>query len=74
MTNNYRELPANERKMMRQVEAVKDMLNYCIERNGATIKVTVTHDNGLTASATLYDHAALVQGLLDALNYFQSEL
>ena len=74
MTNNYRELPANERKMMRQVEAVKDMLNYCAERNGATIKVIVTHDNGLTASATLYDHAALVQGLLDALNYFQSEL
>lgn len=55
-------------------ELVKNLLDACAITPGATITITVRHDNGHVATAELYDHAALVQSLYDALEYFQSEL
>ena len=56
-----------------QAEAIKQALVYCSYKPGATIRLEVTHDDGTIAAANLYDHAALVDGLYKALEYFQSE-
>lgn len=69
----YSRLSAEEKTRVRQAEAIKQLLEYCTVNQGAKITITVTHDNGLEATANLYDHAALVQGLWEALDYFQSE-
>lgn len=61
-------------KMWREAERLKRVLTDCMVSPGDTsIKITVERANK-TATASLYDHAALVQGLYDALDYFQSEL
>ena len=39
---------------------------------GATIKITVARP-GESKEYELYDHAALVQGLMDAIGYFITE-
>lgn len=57
-----------------QAEAVKQLLYYCIEHPGASIEINISLDSGQKTTANLFDHAALVQGLIDALDYFQSEL
>lgn len=55
-------------------ERVKQLLRKSYETQGANITITVQRDDGDKDTAVLYDHAALVQGLIDALDYFQSEL
>ena len=55
-------------------EFVKRMLYSCMDAPGATITIAIKKDNGEESSAELYDHAALVQGLIDALDYFQDEI
>lgn len=62
------------RKMLAETELLKQLINYCHVREGATITITIEHDDGHKASATLYDHAALTQTLYIALEYFQSEV
>lgn len=64
----------NMRKLLMQAEIVLQHLEYCMVQPGASITITVEHDEGHKATAKLYDHAALVQSLVDALKYFQSEL
>jgi hypothetical protein len=61
-------------RLYKQTEEVKQLLESCMDVGGADITITVKRDDGRTATAELYDHAALVQGLWDALDYFQSEL
>lgn len=61
-------------KLYKQAEDVKQQLECCMDATGAKITITVARDSGTTVTAELYDHAALVQGLWDALDYFQSEL
>ena len=60
--------------MWHDAEVVKRMLESCIDDPGATIQIVVKRDDGEESSAELYDHAALVQGLVDALDYFQDEI
>lgn len=61
-------------RVIAEAELVKHMLNFCYAQHGATITITIEHANGHKATAKLYDHAALIQGLYDALVAFQSEL
>lgn len=61
-------------RVVAEAELVKHMLDFCSVQHGATITITVEHDNGHKATAKLYDHAALIQGLYDALVTFQSEI
>lgn len=58
----------------KQAEDIKQILECSMASHGAKITITVARDSGTTVTAELYDHAALVQGLWDALDYFQSEL
>ena len=67
-------LQITERKMVASAEVVKQMLKYCAVDPGAKITISVEHDDGNKATAELYDHAALVQSLIEALEYFASEL
>jgi hypothetical protein len=60
--------------LIAQAEIVKQLLSYCSCKPGATITITVAHDDGQVAIANLYDHAAFVQSLYDALEGFQNEL
>lgn len=69
----YSRLSAEDKTRVHQAEAVKQLLELCAQQAGAEVQITVRHDNGLVATANLYDHAALVQGLWDALDYYQSE-
>ena len=62
------------RRMLLEAELVKRLLEYCSYDPGASIKIVVQHDNGHTATADLYDHAALVDSLYKTLNYFQDEM
>jgi hypothetical protein len=61
-------------RVVAEAELVKHMLNFCYTQHGATITITVEHDNGHKATAKLYDHEALIQSLYDALETFQSEI
>lgn len=61
-------------RMLAEAELVKHLLNFCSVWPGAKITITVEHDNGHKAVAQLYDHAALVQELHDALSYFQTQM
>lgn len=58
----------------KKAEGIKQILMHCMETHGAKITITVEHDDGTSATADLYDHAALTQSLYDSLDYFQSEL
>lgn len=64
----------DDRRMAAEAELVKHLLDFCSVHNGANITIIIEHDNGCKAVAHLYDHAALVQSLHEALSYFQSEL
>lgn len=68
------EIPAETNRMLIEAEQLKLMLDYCIVSPGATISVTIEHDSGAKSTAKLYDLAAFVTSLYDALEYFQSEL
>lgn len=57
-----------------EVDLVLHLLDFCSVHPGAKIIITVEHDNGCRATANLYDHAALNQGLCEALNYYQTQL
>lgn len=61
-------------RMLVEVEMVRQQLIACSITPGAKVTIRVEHDNGNVVSAKLYDHAALVTLLIDALDYFQSEL
>lgn len=67
-------IAAEEERMLAEAEAVKQLLTTCCTDAGATITITVAHHSGQIATANLYDLAALVQSLFEALEYFQSEL
>ena len=71
LTANY---TAEDKRMLQQAETVKQQLNHCMANPGATISIAIAHDDGSTAVANLYDHAALVQALYLALDEFISEL
>ena len=62
------------RQQLLQAEAVKQLLEYCMQQPGADIQIIINHDSGQKAVAKLYDHAALVSGLWEAISYFQSEM
>ena len=64
----------HEERMAAEAEIVKHLLDFCSVHSGAKITISVEHDNGHKAVLRAYDHAALVQGLYDTLDYFQSEL
>ena len=67
--------PIEEERLMRtEIALVKNMLLFCMDKQGAKITITVDHDCGNSVTANLYDHAALVQGLYDALDYLETEL
>lgn len=61
-------------KLIGQAEAIKQVLQYCSALPGAEITISVKHSHGYTAVGEFYDHAALVQGLYTAVEYFQSEI
>lgn len=61
-------------RVVAEAELVKHILNFCYVQHGATITITVEHDSGHKATAKLYDHAALIEGLYNALETFQSEI
>lgn len=63
-----------DRKMAASAALVKQMLNYCAIDPGAKVTISVEHDNGQKVAAELFDHAALVQSLIDAIDYFIDEL
>lgn len=60
-------------RMIAEAELVKGLLNYCAVKYGAKIIITVEHDDGHKAIANLYDDAAFVQALYDALIDFQRD-
>lgn len=61
-------------RMLVEAEMVRQQLIACSITPGAKVIIRVEHDNGNVVSAELYDLAALVTSLIDALDYFQSEL
>lgn len=61
-------------RMVTQVDMALLALDYCCLDHSAKITLIVEHTNGTKVVADLYTHAALVQGLKDALDYFKSEL
>lgn len=61
-------------KLLAQTEAVRQLLEYCMVRPAADIKIVINHDDGHTATLDAFDHAALVQGLHQLMEDFQDEL
>ena len=53
-------------------EKLYEELERCCNEPGADIKIAVTR-KGITTEYPLYDHAALTQGLMEAIDYFISE-
>lgn len=49
-------------------------LDICCLDHEANITLTVEHTDGTRVILEAYSHAALIQGLKDALVYFRSEL
>lgn len=62
------------RLMVQQLKMVKEALAYCTHKPEAKITVEVKHTDGSCARVEAYDHAAFVQGLYDAIEYFISEI
>lgn len=54
-------------------EKLYEELEKSCTHYGADITISVTR-NGIKTEYPLYDHAALVQGLMSAIDYFISEL
>ena len=71
---NSASISTDTRDLLLQSEAVKQLLNYCAVAVGAEIIITVKHPHGQVATAQLYDHAALVDSLYNALDDFQQEI
>lgn len=63
-------------RMVSEAEFVKQALKFCYTAPTADTKITITveHSNGNKATATLFDHVVLVDGLIMALERFQVEL
>lgn len=74
LLNETLRLSDEERLLRLEIALVKDMLLFCMDKQGAKITITVDHHCGNRVTANLYDHAALVQSLYDALDYLESEL
>ena len=74
MAPNFYERTDEELLMMTQIEMALYALDYCCIDHDAKITLTVEHKNGTKVIADMYAHAALIQGLKDALVYFKSEL
>lgn len=64
----------DDRRQVAEAEVVKQLLIYCGVTCGAKVTISVEHDDGHKATLTTFDHAALVSSLIDALEYFQSEM
>ena len=63
-----------DKRMIKESREVMSMLEYCMNEPDADISISVKHKNGKSATANLYDHAALVQELYSALKYFIEEM
>jgi hypothetical protein len=63
-------------RMVSEAEFVKNALKFCYTNPTADAKIiiSVEHSNGNKAIATLFDHVVLVDGLIMALEDFQTEL
>lgn len=61
-------------RLISEAELIKQMLNFCYTNPGAKIVISVEHDNGHKATATLFDHVVLVENLVSAIEKFELEL
>lgn len=71
---NFSNMSDEELLMVAKVNMALYALDYCCLDHEGKITLTVEHTNGTKVVADMYVHAALVQGLKDALEYFKSEL
>lgn len=62
------------KRMTEESSAAIQLLEHCESTPGAKISITIAHNDGQTVTANLFDHAALVQVLIEALSDFKSEL
>lgn len=67
-------LSDKELMIVSKVDLALRALDYCCLDQEGSITLIVEHTNGTKVVADLYVHAALVQGLMEALEYFKSEL
>lgn len=63
-----------ELMIVSKVDLALHALDYCCLDHEGSITIIVEHTNGTKVVTDLYVHAALVQGLMEALEYFKSEL
>lgn len=57
-----------------KIDLMLQALDICCLDHEGSITLIVEHTNGTKVVADLYVHAALTQGLIEALEYFKSEL
>lgn len=57
-----------------KLDLMLQALDMCCLDHDADVTIIVEHTNGTKVVADLYTHAALIQGLTEALEYFKSEL
>ena len=60
--------------MEQQLKMAHELLVYCMYKPEAEINIEIKHTDGHYVKVEAYDHAAFVQGLHDAIEYFISEL
>lgn len=60
--------------MVQQIKMAQELLAYCAMKPEASINIEIKHDDGHYVKVEAYDHAAFVQGLMDAFDYLLSEL
>ena len=72
--SDYTYCEASEDHMISQAKRLRSLLEYCCNDPGADVYISVSHYNGRHAGVKVYDHAALVQGLMDTIDYFLTEL
>ena len=71
---NYIGRSDEELRILLKTDIMLRALDYCCIDQEANVTIIVEHTNGTRVVTDLYAHAALIQGLMDALQYFQSEL
>ena len=60
--------------MVTEVKMALLALDYCCLDHDADISLVINHTSGTRVITNMYAHAALIHGLMDALEYFLSEL
>lgn len=71
---NLKRAAAEKAETLQQIESLQQMLNHCLQQHEAKITIAIDHSDGSSVTAQLYDHAAFVQPLIDALDEFKAEL